>query len=403
MRSLWLSRRVAPAALVALVSVGNLQAQEKAPPAPTDQSPAAAPAATPAGDPFQIPQGNDPKVIQQFLAGLSKTQPENGGLPGRRAHLRKVEGILKQVQEKELDEQTAVMASDFRFQLLQVLERFGDETAAADRQKFVETLTKSKNPKIADRGTMYSIAGRISGIGEMKTDARKKLVDDVAAYIRAGDVSQERVEMAQATAELLSQLGETELASKALETFATALESKKDERLGDTVERMRGTGRRYGLVGKPMEVKGKTVDGKDFNLESLKGKVVLVDFWATWCGPCIEEMPHVDQLYRGYHSKGFEVVGISLDDKKEVLQEFLSANKVPWVQLFSDTDGTTGWSNPIAKHYGISGIPTAILIGKDGNVVSLDARAGELTKQLEKLLGPPDVKAEEPKEDAPKK
>ena len=98
MRSLWLSRRVAPAAIVSLVSVGILQAQEKAPPAPTDQSPATAPAATPAGDPFQIPQGNDPKVIQQFLAGLSKTQPENGGLPGRRAHLRKVEGILKQVQ-----------------------------------------------------------------------------------------------------------------------------------------------------------------------------------------------------------------------------------------------------------------------------------------------------------------
>lgn len=400
MRSLWLSRRFAPAALLALLTTGFAQAQDekKAPPAASDK-----PAAEAEVDPFKVPEGNDPKVLVEFLTRLAKTQPEARSLPARRQHLRKVEGVLTKVQEKDLDEQTALMTADFRFKLLRVLEATGDEAAAADREKFVETLKKSKHPKVVDLGTVYSLAGRVPNVGEMKTEARQQLIADVASFIAAGEVTEERYTLASQLPEYLSQVGDHELAAKALESFATAFESRKDERVTELVNQLRATGRRYGLVGKPMKVEGKTVDGKDFNLESMKGKVVLVDFWATWCGPCLQEMPHVREMYEGYHGKGFDVVGISLDEKKDVLVAFLTEEKIPWVQLYSESEGTTGWSNPIARHYGISGIPTAILIGADGNVVSLEARGAELTKQLEKLLGPPDKKPEAPKEDAPKK
>jgi thiol-disulfide isomerase/thioredoxin len=400
MRSFWLSRRVAPAALVTLLSAGFSQAQEKAPPASPDKPAATNPAEV---DPFKIPEGNDPKVVTEFLTRLAKTQPEKRSLPGRREHLRKVEGVLIKTQEKDLDEATALMATDFRFQLLRVLEASGDETAAADREKFVETIKKSKHVKVAERGTIYSLAGRVSSVGEAKAEARQKLIEDISAFIASGEVSQERYELASTLPDLLAQLGDNELASKALESFATAFESRKDDRVADLANQLRATGRRYGLVGKPMKVQGKTVDGKDFDLESMKGKVILVDFWATWCGPCLQEMPHVREMYEGYHGKGFEVVGVSLDEKRDVRLAFLTEEKLPWVQLYADAEGTTGWSNPIARHYGISGIPTAILIGQDGNVVSLEARGGELTKQLEKLLGPPDKKPEAPKEEAPKK
>jgi thiol-disulfide isomerase/thioredoxin len=399
-----LSRSLPLAALVALTSTAFVQAQEKkAPPAPADQPAAKAPADAPETDPFKIPEGNDPKVLQEFLTKLAKTQPEKRSLQGRREHLRKVEGVVVKVQEKDLDETTALMATDFRFQLLRVLEATGDETAAADREKFVATLAKSKHPKVAERGLVYSLAGRVSSIGEMKAEARQQVIADIASFIAAGEVTQERYELASTLPELLAQLGDNEMAAKALDSFATAFESRKDDRVADLVNQLRATGRRYGLVGKPMQVKGKTVDGKEFTVESLKGKVILVDFWATWCGPCLQEMPHVRELYEGYHGKGFEVVGVSLDQKKEVLQEFLSAEKVPWTQLFADAEGEAGWSNPIARYYGISAIPTAILIGKDGNVVSLNATGRELTKLLEQQLGPPDAKPEGQKEDAPKK
>ncbi len=403
MPAYWLSRRVAPAALVTLISSAPALAQDepKAPPKPADQSPATTPAEEPAIDPFKVPEGNDPQELQAFLTRLSKTQPEKRSLPGIREHLRKVEAVVAKVQEKELDEATALMSVDLRFQILRVLESRGDEKAAADREKFVDILLKHKLPKVADRGKVYSLAGRIGNLGELKADGRQKLIDDIAKFIGEGEVTQERFELASTPPELLAQLGDNELAAKASEAFAVAFESRKDERAAELVDRLRSTGRRYGLVGKPMEVKGKTIEGQDFNLQQLKGKVVLVDFWATWCGPCLQEMPHVRELYEGYHGKGFDVVGVSLDNKREVLQEFLAAEKLPWVQLYSESEGDSGWGNPIARYYGISAIPTAILIGKDGNVVSLNANGRELTRLLEKLLGPPEIKPEAPK-DAPK-
>jgi len=400
MPALWLSRRFAPAVVVSLASstFAVAQNESKAPPAPTDQPAATAPADAPQVDPFQIPEGNDPQVLQKFLERLFQTPPANRSLSGRQEHLRKVEAVVARLQQKDLDEATALTSSDMRFQILQFLERSGDPTAAADRQKFIEALSKHKLPKVAERGTLYGLASRVSGMAGLKPDARQKLIDDIAAYIGAGEVTEERYSLASQTPELLAQIGDNELASKALEAFAKAFESRKDDRVADLVAQLRATGRRYGLVGKPMKVEGTTIDGKPFNVTSLKGKVVLVDFWATWCGPCLEELPHVQDLYNAYNKKGFEVVGVSLDQEKDVLQAFLAEKKLPWVQLYAEAQGDGGWSNPIAKHYGISAIPTAILIGKDGNVVSLNATGRELTGLLEKLLGPADA----PKEEAPK-
>ncbi|MBX3441710.1 MAG: TlpA family protein disulfide reductase [Planctomyces sp.] len=195
-----------------------------------------------------------------------------------------------------------------------------------------------------------------------------------------------------ATATNLERVGDMELAIAANNLFAKYFESRMDERLSDVVEQFRATGRRLGLLGNVMEVKGKTLAGADFDLTQYKGKVVLVDFWATWCGPCLAELPHVKELYESYKGKGFDVVGISLDDSREVLDEFLKTEQIAWVTLFPEQEEQMGWNNPIARHYGVSGIPTAILIDQAGKVVSLEARGRELTAQLERLLGPADPK-----------
>jgi len=134
---------------------------------------------------------------------------------------------------------------------------------------------------------------------------------------------------------------------------------------------------------KPLELSFTAVDGRQVDLSKMRGQVVLLDFWATWCGPCIRELPNVLAAYKELHPKGFEIIGISLDDNKEQLEKMTKQKGMTWPQYF---DGK-GWENDLAKKYGITGIPAMWLIDKKGMVVSMNARedlAGEVSKLLKK-------------------
>ena len=137
----------------------------------------------------------------------------------------------------------------------------------------------------------------------------------------------------------------------------------------------------HAFTGKPPDIKFQAVDGRHVDLSKMKGKVVLVDFWATWCGPCVGEIPHVKAAYAKYHAKGFVIVGISLDQDLARLQEFTKAQDMPWPQYF---DGK-GWGNAISTRFGIKGIPTMWLVDKNGNLADTNAREN-LEEKIAKLL-----------------
>ncbi len=134
-------------------------------------------------------------------------------------------------------------------------------------------------------------------------------------------------------------------------------------------------------LGRPLDIKFTALDGRKVELAKLKGKVVLIDFWATWCGPCVAEIPHMKSAYEKLHEKGFEIIGISLDDDKAALTAMVKQKQLPWPQFFeSEKD-----ENRYAKEYGISSIPAMWLVDKRGNLVDTNARDG-LEKKVEKLL-----------------
>jgi thiol-disulfide isomerase/thioredoxin len=172
------------------------------------------------------------------------------------------------------------------------------------------------------------------------------------------------------------------LASQAYEGLATAFATSTNPQIKQMADSCQGTLRRLSLAGKPMAIKGTLLDGTAFDPASLAGKVVLVDFWATWCGPCVAEIPNMLAQYEKYHDKGFEVVGISLDDDRDALTQFIADKKIPWPILHE----AAGGGHPLATFYGITGIPQLILIGRDGNVITLNARGEALGEKLAELF-----------------
>ena len=121
------------------------------------------------------------------------------------------------------------------------------------------------------------------------------------------------------------------------------------------------------------------LDGKPISLGDYRGKVVLLDFWAVWCGPCLGEIPGIKAVYEKYHDKGFEVIGVSLDEDAAVLREFIKEKEVPWRQILD----SEGFGGTFAKRYGIRSIPAPFLIDREGKVISVKARGNLLSELVE--------------------
>ena len=139
------------------------------------------------------------------------------------------------------------------------------------------------------------------------------------------------------------------------------------------------------LPGKTVEIEGMTLDGQELDWKNYQGKVVLVDFWATWCGPCLAEIPHLKSVCEKYRDRGFEIIGINVDADLTALEKGLAKHEFPWTILV-DEKLKQAAKTTMCGRFGISEIPRCILVGRDGKVISIEARGEKLDAELEKLF-----------------
>jgi thiol-disulfide isomerase/thioredoxin len=139
----------------------------------------------------------------------------------------------------------------------------------------------------------------------------------------------------------------------------------------------------FNIGGEAPDFAQNSPDGKKVSLSSLRGKVVLVDFWASWCGPCRKENPHVKKLYNQYKDKGFDILGVSLDRTKGAWLAAIEKDDLPWHQI-SDLKG---WKNAAAVMYGVTSIPQTVLVDKDGNIIARNLRGPALDQKLAEIFG----------------
>ena len=208
--------------------------------------------------------------------------------------------------------------------------------------------------------------------------------DALTSYdaLMAGLGGAEQEEFATTFAESLAEAaiaaGEIDVARKVYE----ALIEKFGTDSPNLVQKIRAEISRLDMVGTPAPtVAALDLNGATVRLADLKGKYVLVDFWATWCAPCTTDLPRLQAAYAKYHPKGFEVVAVSLDESKKVVDEFVKARNLPWKQIHNATA-----SGDLVEAFGVQTIPSTFLIDPAGKIIRLELQGVALDKALETLI-----------------
>ncbi|TWT67527.1 TlpA disulfide reductase family protein [Allorhodopirellula solitaria] len=340
---------------------------------------------------IEVPDGD----ADELFAFAAETMQNRGG--NMKSVRRAARGVVDTAAKiRTLDDVTVpqrLKAVSLQLNALQFLSG-QDKELTAELDALRESIANSEHPAIRNLAVMEKLQSQVRDVASMEEEEQQGLVDRIHAMADEGSLNSQLYSLASQLAGRLGSDDQTEMAVSLLNGLAERMEESDDEQLQSLAERARGTARRLNLMGNSMTLTGTTGSGEEFDWSDYRGQVVLVDFWASWCGPCRGEIPNMKRNLAAY-GDDFAIVGINMDNTPEAMQKYLDQEDISWVNIVGDEESGAGWNHPMARHYGVSGIPTAILVDREGKVISLSARGARLDQSLEELLGPP-PEVEEP-------
>ncbi len=284
----------------------------------------------------------------------------------------KMAEFLKQFPKSEHAEQ----ARSIEGQLLNVAAQLGNTNAAAKMAALTEARLKDPNTPEEERFQLRveQLQRRFTETGETNHTAMLTAMEKgVREVQKEFPARPEGAALLLGLAEEWLGQGDQEHALKLAREVATTKDPEVKESAAALIKRL-------DRVGKPLAIQFKALDGREVDLAKLRGKVVLIDFWATWCEPCVKEVPAVKAAFEKLNSKGFEIIGVSLDQERAELEKMVAEKKMPWPQYFEG-----GEKNKFADEFQIASIPTMWLVDKKGILRELNAKE-QLVEKVERLL-----------------
>jgi thiol-disulfide isomerase/thioredoxin len=259
--------------------------------------------------------------------------------------------------------------------------------AIADKQltEFVHELADATHPSITRQVAFFRLEHKVVQADELPLEQIPDLLREVEAYFSELDKSQARhLRLASATIHAVNRLENDEQREELFVKFGTLFAKSESKELASYGRKLaRSEEAPLELVGKALELSGSTALGPPLDWASYRGKVVLVDFWATWCGPCLREMPRLKAIYSQFREQGFDVVGISLDRDLDAVDKFLQEHEIAWTNVLGEE------TQQLAKKYGVRGIPTMLLVDREGKVIAIAHQVEKLEDKIKEAIEKP--------------
>jgi len=339
-----------------------------------------------------------------MLFGMSLDELTSGEVPD-------VQPLLTNLKQLLADQPNAPGVFMVTRQAAMMLQQLGHKDAAAEAYQAIGNAYKdSPDEQIAaevrsmlEQAAVQSLEAELDLEGKLRAlltgqpNSAQPVLDVLTKLLAGPSPGEYALAVTSQIAQLLEISGNNKEAGEAFALLEKSYENHPDPSLAaQATARAENGRRRAALIGQPFTVTGVQVDGSPFDWGKYQGKVVLVDFWATWCGPCLQEIPNIDAAYKKYKAQGFEVVGVNLDDDRQTVVRFLDIQPLPWTTVVSADPNAQGFENPLAVQCGIDAIPFLVLVGRDGKVDALHVRGEKLEQKLAEMLNPAGEPAAEP-------